>query len=114
MVAKVAVALLLLRGFGYSPSRLTGPLMFINIATWAGFVVAVGTLLGRDWELIPAVASAGSLAVATETVLIRWATQRSFADRPPLGYAPALVVSLVGNAVSVAVSIGLTWPHGFR
>jgi hypothetical protein len=64
--------------------------------------------LGRDWEFVPAVASAESLVVATETVLIRWATQRAFADRAPLGYGPALIVSLVGNVVSIAVSIGLT------
>ena len=107
MAAEIVVALLLLRRFGYPPSRLTGPLVFINVTTWAGFFVGVGTLLGRDWQLVPAVASAESLVVATETVLIRWATQRAFADRPPLGYVSALIVSLVGNVVSVAVSIGL-------
>ena len=113
MAAEIAVALLLLRWRGYPPSRLTAPLVFINVTTWAGFFVAVGTLLARDWQLVPAVGSAESLVVATETFLIRWATQRACADRAPLGYGPALGVSLVGNAVSIAVSVGIA-SQGFR
>jgi hypothetical protein len=115
--AEIVAALILVRRMGYPTKGLARALVFINVTTWAGFAVALDTLLGREWRFVPAVASAEVLVVAAETVLIRAATERRWAGRPPLPYGPAFVVSLAGNAVSIAVSVGLLFsvaPHLFE
>jgi hypothetical protein len=107
MAAEIVAALVLVHRLGYPTKGLTRALVLINVTTFAGFIVALETLLGREWRFVPAVAAAETLVVAAETVLLRAATERRWSGRPPLPYRTAFLVSLAGNAVSVAVSAGV-------
>ena len=109
MWAEIGTELSMLRRMGITSGAIR-PLMLINLMTWLAFLLAVDWFDGRGVHgsgLVVVFAVLESLVVIVETILIRAMIGRGVggALRQPLMFVQALKVSLVGNSVSITVSL---------
>src|SRR5262245_57284347 len=111
MWAEVYTVMGLLRRFGSGSQRLLAPLVGINLATWMLFLVGVDCADRCQLPMVTAITVLEGLVVLVEAVLLHAMTRVRLFSRgvrcEPLTWSRAFFVSLVGNLVSIAVSIAL-------
>lgn len=110
MLAEISAARAMMRRFGFVDPRLATWLFAVNLATWVPFLVAVERLrLSYSAESIPAFALLEIAVMMVETVLIRLLASGLSArvGSGALSLRRSLAVSVVGNSVSIAVSLTL-------
>lgn len=113
ILAEVFTVRSMLSRFGLAEPGLTMSLFVVNLATWLPFLIAVDWLQLRfDAKAVPAFVLLELGVIAAEVFLIRMTT-RGACKRLEIGaltFKRSLGVSLLGNTVSIAVS--LTIPLG--
>jgi len=114
MGAEIVAALAALRRLGRNRSGFVVPLIAINVTTWIPFLVAIELLIARSgWDRVTTIVGLELLVVLVEAALLRRASSgRVFSSRSRcalLGRREALLVSTLGNLVSIAVSLGIPW-----
>lgn len=113
--AEVRTVMSLLRRSGSESQRLLAPLVGMNLATWTLFLVGVDCADRCQLPMVPAIAVLEVLVVLAETGMLHAMTRGRLFSRgvrcKPLTWSRAFFVSLVGNLVSVVVSIAL--PYAF-
>ncbi|MFO1076396.1 MAG: hypothetical protein U1E73_01570 [Planctomycetota bacterium] len=110
VLAEIVAAQVVLRRFGLTDPRFATPLFVVNVATWFPFLVAVDLLqLRYDAHAIPAYTVLELMVVVIEAFLIRSATRGQFFSSRfrcvPMDLKRSMMVSVVGNSVSVGVSL---------
>lgn len=89
-------------------------LLLINIMTWLALLMAVDSLARNGSRPGWGIAGLEVVVVVSETILI-WTVLRSGSrarQHPPLGLLRVMWVALVGNLVSIAISmtpVALLW-----
>jgi len=89
-------------------------LLLINIMTWLAFLMAVDSLARHGSRLGWGIAGLEVVVVVSESILL-WTVLRSGSrgrQHPPLGLLRVMWVALVGNLVSIAISmapVALLW-----
>lgn len=109
MWVEIGTEVPLLRRMGMASGAIR-PLVLINLMTWLAFLLAVDWFSGRGVQgsgMVVVIAALESLVVIVETILFRQTIGRGVGgvSRQPLMFGQALKVSLVGNLVSITVSL---------
>jgi hypothetical protein len=111
LVAEVRADLWMLRRLGRGSRGLWGPLCAINLTTWFAFLIAVDIADRARWPMGFTIGALEAAVVLVEMVLIHSAMRGRLFTRGlglvPLTWSQALLVSFVGNLVSVAISLAV-------